>query len=514
MTDLRKALKGERLYPREHPVRAELLRSFVRSGTHVVQKWGALAVRVGEKSLMLQDQVVFDDEDGLALCRHLHSDGVREIKLSAGMEESEAYDLFLAFSEALRRSRKDSDFVTMLWERDLPHVTIVVAQDPVTELPPEDLARVQELTAQYEQTPPDPDAKVPLLERVLPGDLKDHFAKEVSRELGRNLAVRLGLIVLADLRGVAPANPYRELAAGIFGDLLKASVVAGDLHGAQTLMQELERDPALSAAEKARFLSVLDEFRRASWVEEYVAEHRTPGQDLPLAAFLLALGPSVVPALIKILREDEAPHFHAVAETLAQIDPAPFLRVMAGGEAADVTVTLRLLERCGINVPKRALEDLLRRPSATVRVLAVRATSRSSYAGAAALLLPLLDDQDETVRIQVARSISVATGIDAFSRLAARVTDPEFNDRSLAERVATLEALASAGGRLAVNTIGSLLREKKWFRNTKLEETQTAAARALALIAGDEATAELRQGTRARFASVRSACKAALARRT
>ncbi len=121
---LDKALKACQLYMSKGKLVDRMLDDLMPR-LEAVTEQGALTVKVASFGLVHQGAPLNPDDKRKPYLFRLFCDGVRELTLQQGMDRDE----IMALIEVLMADPKpgEDDLVTLLWERDLPHVHLYVA---------------------------------------------------------------------------------------------------------------------------------------------------------------------------------------------------------------------------------------------------------------------------------------------------------------------------------------------------------------------------------------------------
>src|SRR3989337_187455 len=97
-------------------------------GSHLA-KYSELKLDIDQFELRYKGKTVYENRDPKdSLAFKIYSDGIRSLIFSEGMEDKEISD-FLEIVGKDRPSDIDDDIVTLLWMKDLPHVTYILAED-------------------------------------------------------------------------------------------------------------------------------------------------------------------------------------------------------------------------------------------------------------------------------------------------------------------------------------------------------------------------------------------------
>lgn len=129
---MQKAYRAIRFYPPDHPLAHHCLDELAGAFDRALAD-GTLRLVVFENSLTYEDEPVFTTDDlRESIPFILFRDGIRSLTFRNGLGRDEAAELIEALGQAQEVDKADHDLVTILWERNLPHLEYQVA-DPLLE---------------------------------------------------------------------------------------------------------------------------------------------------------------------------------------------------------------------------------------------------------------------------------------------------------------------------------------------------------------------------------------------
>ena len=121
------------------------------------------SLELGTAELRWEDTPLKDDRGSFPpLIADLYRDGIRRIRLEPGLAEDELRRLLLALASPLDPSDLTEDYVTRLWEADLPQVRIFAVDPYLDGETPTDVLEGKVAPASHaEEVTPEPELKVP-----------------------------------------------------------------------------------------------------------------------------------------------------------------------------------------------------------------------------------------------------------------------------------------------------------------------------------------------------------------
>jgi len=545
---LGKALRAHQLYDENNPVYQRFVSELQRSFRELWEEEGLdrLPVQVEEDRLVVDGEEVYRSEsrtDSLAFL--FYKDGVREIVFLPGIEEEE----LPRFLDVLKRARdlrpEGDDLLTVLWEEDLQYLQYSY-QDLLAEgvdLPePGDgfaggfqqvlqaevgetgAAAGEEAAAGEQATEPAP-ATVsaedfnPTLYSLDPKEM-ERIQEELQAEMQRDLRTDV-LAALFD-RLEEPEFPERQTEIlEIFRTLLPNLLSRGALRSAAAVLDEITRllaaEGVLQGEQRELASRILDEISEAETLKELV-QALEDGSIVPatadLATFLQylragALGPLVRAAegiqetairevLQKAVVGIARRHPQALAACLSDADP-----VVAAG-ACRLVGTMRLAEAG----PKVA--ELLRHPSAQVRLAAVETAMELKASTAVGALQRALGDPDREVRIAAARALGSLRFRPAAPAFRDIIRGKAIRQADISEKIAVFESYGMLQDPEAYDLLDALLNGRGLFGRRESGEMRACAALALGKIGGPDSREILEKAAGDADPVVRSAVSRAM----
>jgi hypothetical protein len=433
------------------------------------------------------------DEGFSALVVDLYRDGVRELRLDARLARPELDRFVAALAAPLDGRNLAEDYVTRLWEAELPNVG-VVALDPYLdrEIPGDVLEGKARPTGEVEGVPANLPGVVPA-----PPEAAFHFsgldrqllASEVERAKG-DPPWRAFLAVLS------------EVAASPVAGRRKAELETVIESGLYRLMSDGQL--ALAAELLRRMLAGLpsgalrDVIGRASLEERLapvrVAVENGPSAHAPARELCALLGAAALPSLLAFLRAaGNAGARKFWAETIGSHGPSGLdsLEETLGEPDAEIAAcAARVLAATGEARFARAVWEAFSRSSGTPRRELLRSAARLE-AASAKLAEIATSDPDADCRLIALGGLEVAANPALEAKLLARLGVREAVDLSERETDAIYRALAAVGDGAAIEHFEKQL-SSSWFTRAD-RAVQARAARALSRMASPRARELLRE---------------------
>ena len=505
-----KAIHTLRTYPRGNEIARQALEQVTPALLGVVP----IEIEIGQEQMRWGDGRVLDgSDDRTAISAALYRDGVRRFEISDGLDPAEIERLIVALAERINPDDLSEDYVTRLWEAELPHVR-VQAIDPYLDVDiPEDV-----LEGQHQPDLDPGDCAIDPEEEVPPPPeeafrIREADAIRIAREVAQGSRVppwtRFIEVVVATVTTEPGMRRPDELVT-IIETCFQRLVEHGQLEEATRLLRRLKDSvpvgampsllPAvgrMASADRLRPLAKAIEIGEASHEEAR-----------PL---LLTVQPADIPALLDFLEDGSLPETQRFyAAILAEIG-APALAAaierFRGGTPEVQLLLAPLLGKLGGPEAARALVTGLQGADPTLRRELVRALGMvRDEEGTRALFQLALGDEDESCRVLALRALQNATTPVAQDRLIERIGESGIGDE---ERELLFIALGEVGDEGAISFLISRLKPS-WIPGRWRATEARCAAAALARIGTPEALETLEHLAQSRRTELAEICTRAM----
>jgi hypothetical protein len=436
----------------------------------------------------------------------------------------------------------DDDIVTRLWEKGLPTLTVVTADDVMnlsdaeSALSPQQASTLNaptsalhEVAAQEKAKAPDESSRAAnrasgfqsggtgydVSEQELAA-LADEIRLESSRD---SITYILDVLttILASEQSPELLNKLFEVYEEVLESLLRQGQWTVLEHVLCLLFETEAVRPDLGDDLKQKLRTLFEKLgtaERISLIEQYLTKAEAPNTE-GLGTVLLMMPPGSVPALCALLGNlDHPSHQTIVADALsilAKDQADPLLKFLADRRPALVRQLLAIIGKWRNPRHADAIEKLVRYPDAGVRRDVIRTLGLLRPSGNGTKLVALLSDADEGVRLASLKLLVSGTYTAPFSAWEALVTADDFGDRSHTEKRNIFHAMRATSRNEAVPYWSDLLTDWGWTNRKKREDLALLAAETLGKLATPEAMAALQVGQQKGGASVKQACGVALA---
>lgn len=534
-----KAFRAVQLYLPNNPARAQSVDQARLAFARVWPSLSPLDLQVRETSLLVDDQVVYQDLERAteSLPWLLYRDGLRTLSFSAGFEDTDLDALLALLHRVRTATTDDDDLVTMLWVADLASVgyryvegggsgdyvvssghrasgsagmasdlplTTVSAELVDAGTTPQGLVRTEDF-----------DSTLYFLEPREAAYLQDELKREYIEDQRR-----LVLASLFDIIEVQEdAEAHRET-VGVLGQLVLEFLTLGEYE----LVAYLLREASAVAGHDGLDAPVADGLRElpARLSEPHAVAQLLQGLDensrAPVASLLeglfAELRPAALEPLVGWLGSAPASPARAAIERaslrMAGANTAELARMLEHPQETIVRGALRLAAQLATPAAVPGLAKLLRGGDVKLRAEAVTALADIGSPSALQALERAMDDADREVRVAAFRAIGTRKHAGALPRLLDAIRRKEIRTADLGEKTALFEAFGGMCGDAGVGELDGILNARGLLGAKEPPEMRACAARALGLVGTRSALAALQKAADAKDVVVRSAVARAL----
>jgi hypothetical protein len=543
-----KAIKAFRFYPPDNPTlrgfRDQLLKKF----QFFLNKYNSMALQIGEYDFSFNGKVLYENRDVKAsLAFLLYKDGLRELRFVKGLEEWEIDGLLDVIKRSDNINQLEDDLVTLIWEKDLGHISYLATDEFLEENPIPIPDNVEQFRKQLVFTPPAHHVEVDLFkedteegidldwilskpsEEPLPlvsnrsvyfltPEETEGLRKEVEAETHSTFVFNIIDILLEILALEKETEPYQH-AINYFNKILDALLTLGDFQRASDLLK--------------RFYIILKTYELKNWQSESIQKFiigAGESQRIELIGKILGKGEGIrledvngylillqrnsIQPLIKLLGElKNSKTRRVVCDALAEIGRnaiqliTPFIDDRRWFLVRNITY---ILGRIGKEQAFPYLQKAFNDGEIRVRREAVQALGLIGGSKAVGLLIRALTDLDVRIRAMAAINLGKTGKTAGLASLLEVVQSKDFPKRDSAEIKAFFGAIGMIGSNEATPVLQEMLERKSWFGRGRIDEMRSGSANALAMIGTPEAKAVLEDGRDSKDESIRNACLQAM----
>jgi HEAT repeat protein len=530
---LSRAVRAHLLYLENNPTYLKSLEVLKASFARIWLHTSELVFEITDTQITWDGNAVMTEAEKSsdALPWILYKDGLRELRLSRGVEEQEIVALVQVIAK-VRKGGNEDDLLTLLWEYEFSYVRyryVDVSFDTAVPIDPaEDIkARLVDPATMrepaQEQIVPagvvsmdDFDSTLYFLDenevQYLQKAIKEHYAVDLRQNV---------VNVLLDVFEQQTDPAIRDEVCAILEGMLVNLLTTGQLRAVASLLRETNiaaaRARDITPQQRELLLALPNRMSEPTAVAQLL-QSLDERSDLPPQADLnelfeqlrvSALG-TIFGWLGRIVTPSVRTLLESAADRLAAANTSELVRLLGSSERE---VALEAVRRAGslktaAAVP--ALSRLLQQGDATLRLAAVNALADIGTPGALQHLDRGIDDDDREVRIASVRALGVHNHRASVQKIEMALIGKRIQDGDLTEKMAFFESFGSLCGAAGIPMLDGLLNKKGLFGKRGDAEVRACAAMALGRIGSDAAFAALRRSSSDKDILVRNAVSKAL----
>jgi hypothetical protein len=543
-----KTIKTYRFYPADNPNVKAFREQLVKKMQFYLNKYQSFALQIGEYDLSFKGRILYENRDIKAsLAFLLYKDGLRELRFSHGVEEWEVDGLVDLIKRTDNINQLEDDLVTLIWEKDFPHISylatdefleetpVVVPEnvdqfrkrlifspiahhvevDPLEEEPGQEMD-INEFLARTVQDPPFNPSNRSVY--FLTPDEVEGLRKEVETEVDPTFVFNITDIIFEILAIEKEREAFQD-AANILGKVIDALLTLGEFRKAGDLLK--------------RIYFVLKIYDLKDWQVEIIRQLiESAGDDLRIervgrvlereegfrleevGAFLNVLQRNSIKPLVKLLGElKNSKTRRVICDSLSEIGKnaielfVPFIDDRRWFLVRNITY---ILGRIGQEQALSHIQKAFNHDDVRVRREAIQAFGIIGGLRAVGLLANALSDDDVRIRSMAAINLGKVGKTAGLTPLLDVVQSKEFQRKESAEVKSFFDAIGMVGSNEAIPVLQQILERKSWLGRGTTDEMRLGAANALAMIGSSESRAILEAGKDSKDAGVRTACLRAL----
>jgi hypothetical protein len=474
---LQRAVGTARTYPEANATTERALAALQERLRNVLP----LKLSLEPENLVVEETSLLSDDNALqSLVSALYLDGIRVIELCADLARPELDRFVNALAAPYEADDLSGDYVTRLWEAELPNVT-VVALDPYldAELPEDVLEGKERPSGEAEGIPltltPIVDAAPAEAFSISEDDAE---AMQIARARSEAAPPWEGFVAALVNTSASPTGRRRpnEIVL-VVETTIQRLVAQGRFALARSLWVGVE---GAAVSEVRQFLpdARLRITQLERWDTVFAAAEAGAIEAEAAIALILALDQSAVPVAMSGLAGSESPSARnfwvdcVSALGLATVPPLLDMLRAAPGLALDI---VEILGRLGDPRAAAPLAQILATgaPDLRRKILLLLASDPASNAH---LVAAATSDPDERCRITALGGLARTEHAPDAVELVAAARARDFNERSEAEQDAMYRALAAIGGRAALDFFAEQLRPTRLSRKVRPDQRRAASA--------------------------------------
>jgi len=490
-----KSAKAHRIYPPNNPVLARFITELAKKLETHLAEYGDLRINIDTFAIRFNGVIVHENlEPKESLPFRMHSDGIRSIIFSEGMEEREVFDFIGAVGKE-RFDDVDSDIVTMLWTKDLPHLIYVLAEDSLefeTGMQGEESGGPQQDAIQgiYSSLSPETPHAIPYIsQQILYLTEQESKQLRMEREIEERTApldevMNILFCIMKAEKSDALFDDFADIAVRLAGSLIEN----GEIGNARILvcfLNELSGNgtiPTRSRESLSRGMGGIFTYEMVASLRKAIdGTGRIASSEL--GKLIRCLASEAVFPLCELLAQVERRDVrYAIVEAVADLggkSPALFFSFLQDERWYLVRNVVCILARIASPEALEPLSRLIGHPEPRVRKEVLLLLEAMPDPRAKSLLVGFLRDASGEMRLRAIQGVALAKTGAAFRPLADMIAAKEFEGRDFRERVALSKALGAVGPDRAIPIFRGMLMKKYRFSKAREKEAVICAVAGL-----------------------------------
>ncbi|MCM2356847.1 MAG: HEAT repeat domain-containing protein [Geobacteraceae bacterium] len=522
-----KTSKGFRMYLPNNPLLARFVEELNgKMGKHL-SLYGDFRLDIDQFELRYKGKTVYENRDPKdSMAFKMYSDGIRFLIFNEGVEEHELCE-FLEIVGKDRPSDLDDDIVTLLWEKNLPNISYVLAEDFLEF----DSAGGGALSAESQQekihgiyrsiassTPPAAPLLIPQKILVLTGEESDWLRKSREAEEKRKPLDEVIQIISAILVGEKDPEMFAEFVE-IMAKLTESLANAGEIKYTFSLarfLANLARNENISPANRGKIDRSMGQIFSERTVKVLARILDTTELVAPeeLLEFLHLFGRPAIGQICELLGLLEKMKMRKVViQALIEIGhdaPETFFPFLADQRWYVVRNMVFILARLGTPAALDRLVALMSHKEPAVRREVLNYLERTPDGKAKTYILKFLRDESSAIRVRALQVLAGSRCTFALKPIAAIATSEQFSEKELQEKKAVFEAMGELGADQVLPLFREVLMKKYWFNKAKEKESVLCAVSGLLKVRSEAAVRLLEEARAVKGDEVREILTQAL----
>ncbi len=507
MLSVVKTSKGFRIYLANNPLLHRFLDDLMARLTSHMGKYGELKLDIDQFDLKCKGKTVYESRDPKeSLAFKMYSDGIRSLIFSEGIEGKEVTD-FLEIIGKDRPSEVDDDIVTLLWMKDFPHITYILAEDYLefdakgqAGFGGEGPVQQERIRGLYKNIPTEIEKlQTPML---IPQNIISLTEEEIewlktAKELdeGRNALGEVAEVLFSILsveKDFSVFGEFIDITVNLIGNLLHS----GDIMYAVSLirfLRELSQNENLSLEHKERLVNALEGTVSGDIIKDIEGIVDTTDKIKPdhLKDLILLFGKAAIRQICELLGIVQKTEMRKVIiDALVEIGkdcPEMFYPFLGDNRWYLVRNSLHILRRISNPSSLEPVSKLIYHKEPRIRKEVLLYLEGSSDPKAMPYLFKFLQDEVAAHRIYALKVLARSGFKGAVKPVLDIANSKEFGDRDISEKIAVFEALGELGSDELIPMFGEMIMKSYWFNKAKEKESVILAASALRKVKTDAA---------------------------
>ncbi len=511
---LTKAIKISKIYPSNNPIYQKFINELLKEKYDAyITEYGNLKLRLTQSKLIYNGAEVYDNPDRLEnIALKLYADGIREITFHEGLDNSELLSFLDALNTNLDPEKTDDDMVTLLWEKNLQHITYFVideaaavgegsaAEDLTGRAPLSGFVKAEEMdtpkkrhleaesgmpvTEEKPRQQPAPELPVYSV-YTLTEDEIEQLKREKEAEENPAFTFKIIDILYEILYMERDFNAFSEVVDTLEkaidllisrADLVRAGRLLKNLHEISGAREKF------SDEELNRVIRAIDRAGDAVRIKE-LGDMLNKNQAIDinaLTSYLSLLNKNSAISMLELLEIGNRNIRRIVCDVITELvkDDIDLIgRKISDKRWYIVRNIVYVLGRVNNTKSIEHLKRALKYDEPRVRIEGIKSLASIGGETAKDLILTALNDKDSQVRIHAVRSLASLNHKKAVEPLINYINQEAFKKADFTEKKEFFEAIGKLGANEAFPFFKGILTKRSWlFKRTSQDELRACAA--------------------------------------
>ena len=514
-----KTLKTFKAYLPNNPIYQKFAVELLEKFNSFFEMQDTLPLTVEQFSLLFNGKEVFHNEDrtdNIALM--LFVDGIREICFHKGITLNEMISFVDIFKIASEGHNLEDDVVTLLWEKNIEHISYSVSEGFIEEELPVDSELLMEeagdelapMGAVYMDVVLAPSV-IDFEVAPVNADEMNTLQHEIQRFEGNVLLSEATELFLELMTTERDIEGFKEFTRNI-GKMIDVMFEKDSIEKVTEILSRLIdiRESEISSEHKKIIDEVIDRAGSEDKLRKLFSGDKNPES---IQTYLLCLNKNAIPSLLNLLGELEdrkmRRHLCNILSILGKDAADAFVCGIHDKRWYLVRNTLMILGILKESEAIKYIEETLTYPELRVRKEAVKALELIGTEETKGSLMIALKDSDAGIRTAALRALRRFKDKKLFDIVKGRILAGDLKKRPYTEKKELFETLSETGGDAAFPILSGFFEKKGLFRKVETEELRACAAYGLGILGTKESIVLLEKGIREKEGFVSDACKKA-----
>jgi HEAT repeat protein len=492
-----KTSKGFRMYLPNNPLLVRFVEDFKCKIEKYLSIYGDFRLEIDQFELKCRGKTVYENhEPKESMAFKMHSDGIRYLIFSEGVEEHELCEILEIIGKD-RPNDVDDDIVTLLWEKNLPHLTYILTEDfleldsaldgPRTPQSQQEKIRGIYKSISSPTVPPVTPLLVPrdimtLTENETEFLRKTRAAEEVRKPLDE--VVQILTSILAGEKDSESFSDFLGITAKLTDDLANGGEIIYAL-GLVRFLGNLAKNDTIQLSNRAMIetalVGILSERTMQVLVRTIDDTDRITPEEL-LELLQLFGRPSLARICGMLTLVDKMKMRKVIIQVLIDIGrdaPEVFYPYLADQRWFVVRNMLFILTKIGNPAALDHVVQLISHKEPAVRREVFSFLEKFPDGKAKNYLLKFLRDESSAIRIRALQVLANTRNSIALKPIIAIAASEQFVEKELAEKKTVYEAIGALGSDQMLPLFREMLMKKYWFNKAKEKELVICAVSGL-----------------------------------